>query len=30
MPKSKWGDAEEPTINNFYKIGNIYMYIEDL
>ena len=21
MPKTKWGGAEAPTINNFYKIG---------
>ena len=22
MPKTKWNGAEEPTINNFYKIDN--------
>ena len=22
MPKTKWGGADEPTINNFYKIDN--------
>ena len=27
MPKSKWYDAEDPTINNFYKIGNILFLI---
>ena len=27
MPKSKWGDAEKPTIINFYKIGNIWFVI---
>ena len=24
MQKSKWDGAEEPTINHFYKIGNLY------
>ena len=23
MPKPKWDDADETTINDFYKIGNI-------
>ena len=25
MPKPKWGVAEDPTINNFYKINNTFV-----
>ena len=27
MPKSKWDDAKEPTINKFYKTGNRSFWI---